>query len=352
MINFQKRINISQLSVMALLSLLFFTACGEEDALMEMESAIIKAVEISSSGVVGIEVKYAATADQIAHSHWGDGVIIADDGSIVTTQSLIEGSEAITIMFLDGCHHEGNVVGSDRESNLALLITEAHEHGCFPVKMSTVEAPLTGSIGILIGHNWISKGVSVGMGILSKTWLGGDDFWVDPLCLVQSGDQMIQTGVGVVSSRGHLIGICDNHVTDADGSWTVIPANTIKRVAAKLKQDGKIERGWAGLFCNCDNNDSHASPPPREGGVEILDVVDDSPAFLAGITAGDYIISIDDKPTRKSSDLRRSFTSMKPGQKVEVRIYNKQQEFRDVTLTLTELVFNGDRSRRCSTRSM
>lgn len=335
-----------------LTAVFFIGACEEESVLLDFEEEIIGAVKATRSGIVGIEVTFDSSGATEQDSRWGDGIIINDNGDIITTETLISGYTGLTVMFQDGCHHKGRVVGVDRESNLALLSTAQHDHGCYPVKIKTIDLPPAGSIGILIGHNWVAKGVTAGMGLISHTWLGGDDFWVDPLCMIQTSDQLVQTGVGVVNARGELIGICDNYIADAKGSWTVIPTATIKRVAEKLSRDKEIKRGWAGLFCNCDYNDAHVVPPPPEGGIEILSVVSNSPAETAGLQPGDYVVRIDKEIIKKSNDLRRKITSMLPGQKILLTVSDNRNDKREVLLELSELEHKSDRSRRCSTRSM
>ncbi|MFC2150396.1 S1C family serine protease [Calditrichota bacterium] len=334
------------------LTLNLLAGCNRAPVLESLEKDIIAAVKDASSGIVGIEITYAADDSGHVSSRWGDGVIIEEDGSIVTTQSLIEGATRIVVMFQDGCSHEGTVLGSDRETNLALVMTPAHAHGCFPVKIKTTDNPPTGSMGILIGHNWISRGVSAGIGLISQTWLGGDDFWSDPLCLIQTADQLVQPGVGVVNTQGSLIGICDNHAAESSGAWTIIPSATIKRVIEKLRVDGEIERGYAGLFCNCDLNDAHVNQPPEGGGVEILRVANDSPAMSAGIQPGDYVVSMDDKQALTANDLRLAITALLPGQKVQMGVVSEGGSKRIVTLTLGELDDYSNRNRRCTTRSM
>jgi len=323
--------------------------CNSDLPLVSFEKNLINAVKKSGSGVVTIVVELSSNdQDKVPNERVGSGVIISSDGTIVTTHSVVEGGETFHVLFKDGCRHEGRILGVDRETNIALLITDTHEHGCFPVPMMEAEDSEVGSIGLVLGHNEVSKGIAVSWGVLSHTWIGGDDFWSDQLYVLQGGGMITQAGAGVVDVHGCLIGVCDNKINGHDGSWAVIPVSTLRKVEKVLKQDGSIQRGWLGI---CGEK-PYQNPMYAKPGVTISKVIDGSPAANLGVKRGDVILAVNDAAVQDVSSLRRKITSNKPGQTVKLKVSSAEQLEQIMDITLDELINSKKRQRRCLTRSL
>lgn len=317
--------------------------------LVSFEKNLINAVKKSGSGVVTIIVDSVGVDDDgTPIQRVGSGVIISSDGTIVTTHSVIENSDKIHIFFKDGCEHEGRILGVDQETNIALLMTDTHEHGCFPVPMMDAEDADVGSIGLVLGHSEVSKGIAVSWGVLSHTWIGGDDFWSDELYVLQGGGLIMQAGAGVVDVHGNLIGLCDNRINGHDGSWAILPVNTLRRVGDALKRDGSIRRGWLGV-CGKKPYQTSSNAHP---GVTISKVMDGSPAAKLGMQSGDVILAVNDVAVEDVSTLRRKITSIMPGKSVRLRVSLMQNPEQVVDVTLDDLQSDSDRQRLCFTRSL
>ena len=325
--------------------------CADGFSLETFQDKLSKAVNIASSGIVSIHVETGEMIDPedcFKKGRMGAGVIIDPTGTLITTCSTISDGKKFTVMFQDGCTHSASVVGMDMETNLAVLETDNHEHGCFPVPTEIGVIRETGTIGLIMGHTTISKGIATSWGVLSQSWMGGDDFVSDPLYCIQTGELLTKSGTAVVDVTGKLIGICDNFVSGNRGVWTIIPSSTIVEVAKRLSEDGKIDRGWLGIRCEPypDGAKDTAS------GVQVTEVVTGSPAEKSGISIGDRIVSIDGLVINETSLLRKKITGNITANFTALKIYSEAGLQKEIKLKLTHLSIDSDRQRHCPSRTL
>ncbi len=329
-------------------------SCSDGFDLENFQNKLSNAVNTASSGIVSIYVetnKSTGVNDKSSTSRMGAGVIIDPTGTLVTTCSTIEGGKGFTVMYQDGCSLSAKVVGKDMETNIAILKTENHEHGCFPVPIEVGSITNTATIGLIMGHTNISKGIATSWGVLSQSWMGGDDFVSDPLYCIQTGELLTKSGTAVVDVTGKLIGICDNFVSGNRGVWTIIPSPTIVEVTNRLSTNGKIDRGWLGIRCQSPSKNSlHGDP--NSPGVEVTEVVIGSPAEKSGISVGDLIIAIDGIDVNETSSLRRKVTGNKQAEVTTLKIHDGQGQERDLKVQLTSLTTDPKRQRHCPTRTL
>ncbi len=331
-----------------MIPLILLTGCDFGLSVDHFEKSLVDAVQTASSGIVTIVVSVESDDQDGKVIRTGSGVIIDDNGTIVTTHSVIDGGDSFQVLFQDGCHHDGRIIGSDRETNVALLITDEHAHGCFPIPMGEAGDIELGSIGLVLGNTPISRGISVGWGVMSHSWLGGDDGYCDPLHILQGSSMVTQTGSGVVDVHGNLIGICDNKISGFNGAWAIIPTSTLKRVSRILEKDHSISRGWLGVCIN----EPYKDQMDNSGGVKISLIVDESPASNIGLKVGEFILTADGEAIKDVNSLRRKITSIQPDKSVKLTIRSSDDARRTVNVPLTKLIDNPQRSCRCRTRSL
>lgn len=339
--------------IWSVLFVAFTQGCADRFSLESFQDKLTSAVNTASSGIVSIYVETRTAAhinDRSTSNRMGAGVIVDPTGMLITTCSTIENGIKFTVMFQDGCTHIASVVGIDFETNLAILKTENHEHGCFPVPIEIGSLRQSGTIGLIMGHTNISKGIATSWGVLSQSWMGDDDFLSDPLYCIQTGELLTKSGTVVVDVTGKLIGICDNFVSGNRGVWTIIPSSTIIEVAKRISSDGKIERGWLGVRCQSFSSNSRHGTTSRDiRGVEVTEVVVDSPAEKSGITVGDIIVSIDGMDVKETSILRKKITGNKIADFTTLKLSNEDGELRDLKIRLTTLSSDPKRQRHCPT---
>ncbi|MBM3328251.1 MAG: serine protease [Calditrichaeota bacterium] len=341
--------SIAALSALVGVSLLI-AGCTARDPMTTLQDGVRSAIDAARSGSVSIEV---SLVDSVAESEGeakrlGAGVVIDPSGTIVTTQNTVEGGRSFVVIFLDGCRYRGQPTGIDRETNLAFLATAQHEHGCYPVTLAIDVRAEPGTIGVVIGHTPITRGVAAAWGVLALTWMGGDDYLSDPLYLIQAGDLLMASGSGVIDLKGRLVGICDNWITGHPGSWTVIPTATIDRVGRHLKANGVIQRGWIGLCCSeVAGGESRSATALR-----VNEVMPGSPAAYAGILSGSLITAISGEPVNNLNDLRRKITGVRNGTSLKVKLQMENGTDCEVEIDPVQLADDPTRDRRCSSRSI
>lgn len=322
--------------------------------LAQLQREISNVVAGARSAVVTVDVIPASEIlSDAERSEWkGAGVIIDADGTIITTWGVVEGGKSFTVMFQDGCEAPAKLLGYDRETNIALLTTPPHEHGCYPLPAAVSRgAEEVGSIALVVGNTSVSKGVAAGWGVLAESWLGGDDFYSDPLYVFQTGDALTMEGAPVVGVDGRLIGICDNRIDGHNGAWTVIPAASLLRVAREIKQRGAVRRGWLGVSCVCG---SQEQPTARSGCgyVRVMQVVADSPAERAGLTSGDKIVKINGEGVGDLGKFRRVVTGLGSGAELKLEVIAESGDTRNIVATLTEFTDDSSRPCLCSSRPL
>ncbi len=332
--------------------LLYLFGCTDNSSIpLQFEKGIQQAISNNRSSVVAIEVSNdsSQSADKIVRR--GAGVVLEKNGIIATTFDNLSYGNRYNVLFQDGCAAEAKLLGYDRETNIALVTTAEHHCGCFPIRANTEENVSTGSIGILVNNSSVSKGVSAGMGVMAESWLGGDDCWSHPLYITQTGDILTMPGAPVISMDGRLIGICDAMIESHNGSWTVIPTQTILKVARELRQNGAVPRGWIGIACEVDQLEpfQNSSVQPH---ILVKEVVPASPADLAGLAVGDFVTALNNNPVDNLSQLRYAITGLGVGSNLLLDIVRKSGVPETLQMKSSSLPDDAGRPRLCSTRTL
>jgi len=189
------------------------------------------------------------------------------------------------------------------------------------------------------------------LGIMAESWLGGDDCWGSPLYIAQTGDILTMEGAPVVSLDGVLIGICDAMIESHHGSWTVIPTKTITKIAAEIKLNGSVKRGWIGISCSSEESEQTTASGVKPH-IRINQVVVGSPAYEAGLRIGDFIVSLNGKSVDDQSLFRSQIASLGENSKLELNILRDAGIIEKVGVSTQLLPDDPHRQRLCSTRTL
>ena len=282
---------------------------------------------------------------------FGSGVIISKDGYIVTNNHVVEDADEITVKLNDEREFKGRIIGTDPDTDLALLKIEGDDFPTLPVGDS--DALQVGEWVLAVGNPFsLSSTVTAGI-ISAKARDIGPEAANGKAATIQS---FIQTdaainpgnsGGALVNARGELIGI-NTMLYSPTGSYSgygfAIPSNLMKTVVADLKQYGTVQRavlGIEGIDLATDLQMNEAEIQYRkklkeelgvEEGAYVGKVLDGGSA--AGILQEeDVIIKMDGQKIRKFSDLQQALSKHRPGDKVKVTIVRDKKE-KEVTLTL------------------
>ncbi len=264
----------------------------------------------------------------------GSGVIISPDGYILTNNHVVEGADEIDITLTDSRRARARVIGTDPETDLAILKVELDK---LPViVLGDSDALAVGDRVLAIG-NPFGVGQTVTSGIVSalgRTQLGINTFenFIQTDAAINPGN----SGGALVDVNGNLMGINTAIYSRSGGSMGIgfaIPVSTAKMVLDGIVKDGQVTRGWIGV------EPSELSPELAETfgvkaseGVIITGVLQNGPAAQAGLRPGDVIVGVGQKKIASVPALLSTVAALKPGEKA---VFEVQRSGRMVELEIT-----------------
>ena len=278
------------------------------------------------------------------NTNLGSGVIISQDGYIVTNSHVISKADNIIVMLNDGRKATAKVIGNDVESDLAVIKVDLT--GLKPLGFRE-QSTQVGDVVLAIG-NPFGVGQTVTQGIISATGRTGlgintvEDF-IQTDAAINPGN----SGGALVDAYGQLVGINTAIFSRSGGSMGIgfaIPTEIVKLVMNGIIKDGKVHRGWLGIELQSSMKDPTKLGDDTQG-VEVMNVMRDGPAAKAGLQKGDIITAMDNKPVDDANTLIQMVARKAPNSVVNLQVMrNKAQSSVNVTLgerqpqeTLTEL---------------
>ncbi len=273
----------------------------------------------------------------------GSGVIISDDGYIVTNNHVVENADEITVTLNDNREFTARVIGLDADTDLALLKIEAK--GLPTIVIGDSDQLKVGEWVLAVGNPFnLTSTVTAGIVSAKARNLGAHKNGIESFIQTDAAINAGNSGGALVNTRGELVGI-NAMLYSQTGSFTgygfAIPTTIMKKVVADLQAYGTVQRamlGVSGLTLRdyVDNqkskDDKFTADFGTVDGVYVAEVVDDGAAAEAGIKSGDIIVSVDGKKITKMSELQESTTKYHPGDKAEIGyIRDKKQKFTTIT---------------------
>ena len=264
----------------------------------------------------------------------GSGVIISQDGFILTNNHVVEGASEIEVALNDSRKTRARVIGTDPETDLAILKINLDR---LPViTLGNSDALQVGDQVLAIG-NPFGVGQTVTSGIVSalgRNQLGINTFenFIQTDAAINPGN----SGGALVDVNGNLMGINTAIYSRSGGSMGIgfaIPVSTAKLVLEGIVKDGVVTRGWIGV------EPADLSPELMETfgvkadkGVLITGVLQNGPAAQAGVRPGDVVVKVGDKDVANVSELLTAVASLKPGSATAFKLQRRND---DVEVTVT-----------------
>ncbi|WP_286801475.1 MULTISPECIES: trypsin-like peptidase domain-containing protein [Acinetobacter] len=247
----------------------------------------------------------------------GSGVIVRADGYILTNNHVVAQAEHIVVALHDGRRAEAKVIGTDPDTDLAVIKIELDKLPVLPFKLSGNEV---GDVVLAIG-NPFGVGQTVTQGIISAT--GRSDLGINTYEDFIQTDAAINpgnSGGALIDVAGNLIGVNTAIFSQSGGSLGIgfaIPAQICQQVLNSILKDGRVVRGWLGisLIPNTLDEDVLASKPV---GVIVADVLRDGPADAAGVKRGDKIIQVNNEQISSASHLINYVALQAPASVIDV----------------------------------
>ncbi|MBK6385428.1 MAG: trypsin-like peptidase domain-containing protein [Rhodoferax sp.] len=290
------------------------------------------AAQKSSAAVVSINTSKGAKPNPNSNDPWfkfffgdqgggepqvglGSGVIVSPSGYILTNNHVVEGADEIEVILNDSRRTIAKVIGTDPDSDLAVLKIELDK---LPViVLGNSDALQVGDQVLAIG-NPFGVGQTVTSGIISalgRNQLGINTFenFIQTDAAINPGN----SGGALVDTSGNLMGINTAIYSRSGGSMGIgfaIPVSTAKLVMEGIVKDGQVTRGWIGVEPNDLSPElAETFGVKAKQGVIITGVLQDGPAAKAGIRPGDVVTNVSGKAVGNVSELLTSVAALKPG---------------------------------------
>jgi len=276
--------------------------------------------------------------EQMRQRSLGSGVVVTQDGYILTNNHVVAEAEEILVTFTEKEQYEAKIIGRDPKTDIALIKIELNK----PIpaaKLGDSDALRVGDWVVAIG-NPFGLGSTVTAGIVSakgRTIGAGpyDDF-IQTDASINPGN----SGGPLFNLNGEVVGINTAIFSQTGGNIGIgfaIPINMAKSVMSQLKDKGKVTRGWLGVTIqNVTPEIKEKFELTKAEGALVAEVAKDSPAEKAGLQRGDVIIRFDDKKVTEMSALPPIVAQTPVGKEVEIVAIRKGKEKR-FTVVIAEL---------------
>ena len=260
----------------------------------------------------------------------GSGVLISEQGHIVTNNHVVEGAEEILVTLDDKRQYRARIVGTDPATDLAVIKA---------MTTDTLPAVLLGdSDNVRVGEWVIAVGnpfrltSTVTAGIVSalgrQVDIIEDQFSIEDFIQTDAAINPGNSGGALVNLYGELIGINTAIATESgsyEGYGFAVPVNLVERVAEDLISYGEVKRGYLGVTINpVDAVSARELGLDRIAGVHLREVDPLSPAGKAGLEEGDVVLSINGRDVDEPNELQRAVASHRPGDRLRLEVWRDQ----------------------------
>ncbi|MEL7487453.1 MAG: Do family serine endopeptidase [Pseudomonadota bacterium] len=256
----------------------------------------------------------------------GSGFFIDKEGHIVTNNHVVEDAESVSVRFSDGEEYDAQVIGTDPETDLAVLKLDDD------VKHSFVE--FADDVTLRVGETVVAVGNPFGLsgtvtsGIISAIGREGGQF--TDFIQIDAPINRGNSGGPTFDLRGRVVGVNTAIYSTTGGSVGIgfaIPAKTAKATVEQLIKNGAVTRGWLGVSIQDVTTEIAAALGRKEAtGALVAQVLDGTPAAKSGFEDGDLVLTLDGRKIEDARDLTQSISALAPGDKAKVRVLRDGKE--------------------------
>ena len=287
----------------------------DAEALDAFSTVVVRVAEALRPAVVNLRVGRRGGS--------GSGVLFAADGLLLTNQHVVGDEPAVRVRLGDGRELDGEVIGTDPWTDLAVV--RADGHGLPFAPLGDSEALRVGQLAVAIGsplgyESTVTAGVVSAVG---RTLRSVSGHRVDNVIQTDAALNPGNSGGPLADSFGRIVGINTAVIQPAQGICFAVPINTAKLVLPQLIRDGRVRRGYLGIQAR----PVAVAPDMRRQwdlaqttGVEVAMMDDDGPALSAGVWLDDVMVSYAGTATRSVDDLHRLLTRLPVGEPQVARL--------------------------------
>jgi Do/DeqQ family serine protease len=265
----------------------------------------------------------------------GSGVIVSADGYVLTNLHVIDGADEIALVLADGRELSARVRGTDPDSDLAVLKTDAT--GLPAITFAPPDSVQVGDVVLAIGNpfgfgNTVTSGI---VSALGRNHLGVNRFedFIQTDAAINPGN----SGGALVDAAGRLVGINSTIYSQSGGSMGIgfaIPVSLARNVLTQIIADGEVTRGWLGIEPQAVTREvAQALALTRPEGVLIRALQQDGPAQKAGVRTRDVIVEVGGQPTRDVPQLLARIAELRPGSSARLKLWRDGQ-LQEVNVTV------------------
>lgn len=270
----------------------------------------------------------------------GSGVIVSEDGFIITNNHVIDQADEIKIILYNGDELDAEIVGTDPGSDIAVLRVDAENLSS--ISMGNSDEIRVGEMVLAIGSPFsrdlahtVSKGIVSASG-RSSIGLSAFENYIQTDAAINPGN----SGGALVNLDGQLIGINTAIASRSGGNQGIgfaIPVNMVRNVMEALITDGRVARGYLGLTWSSDVDQTMARAlgMERARGFVVSSVDEDGPAYKAGVREGDVILGLNGEEVKSWTDFRVEIGNTAPGKTITLDIF-RDGERRTLNVVLAE----------------
>ncbi|MBV8984805.1 MAG: trypsin-like peptidase domain-containing protein [Acidimicrobiia bacterium] len=316
-------------------------AASEQEALDAYSTIVTSVAELVIPSVASLQVSHRTRNGRLAQGA-GSAVVITPDGFLATSAHVVDGTHKGIAAFADGREFDIEVVGRDPLSDLAVVRTKGTKGGDLnAVEIGDAAQLRVGQLVVALGNpmglaGTLTAGVVSALGRSFPTRAGSTSRLVEDVIQTDAALNPGNSGGALVDGNGRLVGV--NTAVAGVGLGLAVPLNTTtRRIVAALMSEGRFRRAYLGIA------GGRRPLPPRAAdaldrrfGVEVVQIVEGSPAAAAGLKQEDLILDIDGTPVEQPGDLQRLMISDRIGREVCVRVF-RNGEVLEVTVRPVEL---------------
>jgi S1-C subfamily serine protease len=290
---------------------------GPRDGFSE---TVIRVVDTIGPAVIGVRRTSRA---QDLYDGAGSGVIISPDGYALTNNHVVKAAGRVEGVLHDGSVVSAEIVGTDPDTDLALLRLGGRTHQA--AKLGDSDGLKVGELSIAIG-NPLGLQATVTVGVISalrRTLRGESGRLIEDVIQTDAALNPGNSGGALVDARGAVVGINAAIIGGAQGLCFAIPSNTAKSVVPELMRSGRVARGWFGIAGQ--TQDLSRALLRRlgldvESGVLVVALTREGPAEAAGLRVGDVILKLDGAPTPSVDAIHKLLTRERIGRRVALKV--------------------------------
>ncbi|GBD29252.1 Putative serine protease HhoB [bacterium HR32] len=289
------------------------------------ESVVIQVVEKVRPSVVNIQTRGFAPdffGQLFPQEGAGSGVIVSEDGYILTNNHVIRNATQIRVRLLDGTELEGRVVGTDPPSDLAVIKVDPRGRRLPAAELGDSHALRVGQLAIAIG-NPFGLGSTVTVGVVSalNRSIQVPGFVIDNLIQTDAAINPGNSGGALVNSAGQVVGINTAIIPQAQGIGFAIPSSVARSVMEQLIRTGTVQRPFFGVaYVEVTPELAQAYGLAADHGVLVQQVVPGSGAEAAGLRPLDIVVEMGGRRIQGAADFQREILQRKVGDVVTVTV--------------------------------